>query len=113
MLTIFHLVWLTLGTVAFNYEAGVELPLFTFKNALPCQGTVGLMDNSEDPFMAPNSRSANVGNSITIFGARGEAYLGNLAAFAEIPCQGNFSTSIEKEEIIAEVLKVYPNPAYK
>ncbi len=101
----------TLGTVAFNYEAGVEMPLFTFKNALPCQGKVGLMDNSEDPFMAPNSRSANVGNSITIFGARGEAYRGNLAAFAEIPCQADFSTSIEKEEIVAEVLKVYPNPA--
>lgn len=101
----------SLGTVDFNYEAGVEMPLFQFKNALPCQGSVILMDNTEDPFMAPNSRSANVGNSITIFGARGEAYRGNVATFSEIPCQADFSTSIEKEEIIAEELTVYPNPA--
>ncbi len=101
----------SLGTVDFNYEAGVEMPLFQFKNALPCQGKVSLMDNAADAFIAPNSRSANVGNSITIFGARGEAYLGNVKDFTEIPCLGNFSTSIEKEEIIAEALKVYPNPA--
>ena len=101
----------TLGTVDFNYEAGVEMPLFQFKNALPCSGDVILMDNSEDPFMAPNSRSANVGNSITIFGARGEAYRGNMAEFSKIPCQTGFSTSTEKEEIITEVVKLYPNPA--
>ena len=78
----------TLGTVDFSYEAGVEVPLFQFKNALPCQGSVSLMDNSEDPFMAPNSRRANVGNSITIFGARGEAYKGNVAQYVEVPCRG-------------------------
>jgi len=32
----------TLGTVDFNYEAGVEMPLFQFKNALSCQGTISL-----------------------------------------------------------------------
>lgn len=101
----------SLGTVDFNYEAGVEMPLFQFKNALSCQGTIALMDNTEDVFMAPNSRSANVGNSITVFGARGEAYLGNVTDFSEVPCSGNFSTSIEQEEILTEELKVYPNPA--
>ncbi len=102
----------SLGTVDFNYEAGVEMLLFQFKNALPCQGAVILMDNSADPFMAPNSKRANVGNSITIFGARGEAYRGNTTAFSEVPCQADFSTSIEKEEeIITTDIKVYPNPA--
>ena len=102
----------SLGTVDFNYEAGVEMPLFSFKNALPCTGSVVLMDNAEDPFMAPNSRSANVGNSITIFGARGEAYVGNVAAFSEVPCQTEgFTTSIESNEVLTEETKVYPNPA--
>jgi len=102
----------TLGTIDFNYEAGVEMPLFSFKNALPCAGSVVLMNNEEDPFMAPNSRSANVGNSITIFGARGEAYVGNVTAFSEVPCQSaELTTSIESNEIVAEETKVYPNPA--
>lgn len=102
----------SLGTVDFNYEAGVEMPLFTFKNALPCSGSVILMNNEEDPFMAPNSRNANVGNSITIFGARGEAYVGNVSAYTEVPCQlEGLTTSVESNEIIAEETKVYPNPA--
>ncbi len=102
----------SLGTVDFNYEAGVEMPLFTFKNALPCSGDVSLMDNEEDPFMAPNSRNANVGNSITVFGARGEAYTGNVIANSAIPCQAEgFTTSIESNEIVAKATKVYPNPA--
>jgi len=102
----------TLGTIDFNYEAGVEMPLFSFKNALPCSGSVVLMDNEEDPFMAPNSRSANVGNSITVFGARGEAYVGNVVASSEVPCQSaELTTSIESNEIVAEETNVYPNPA--
>jgi len=100
----------SLGTVNFNYEAGVEMPLFTFKNALPCTGSVILMDNADDPFMAPNSRRANVGNSITIFGARGEAYSGNTE-YTEVPCVANLTTSVETNEIVIESTKVYPNPA--
>lgn len=101
----------TLGTVNFNYEAGVEMPLFTFKNALPCTGSVILMDNADDPFMAPNSRRANVGNSITIFGARGEAYMGNAIDYTEVPCQAKLTTNVETNEIVFESTKVYPNPA--
>ncbi len=101
----------SLGTVNFNYEAGVEMPLFTFKNALPCAGSVILMDNADDPFMAPNSRRANVGNSITIFGARGEAYRGNAVDYTEVPCQANLTTNVEATEIVIESTKVYPNPA--
>lgn len=102
----------SLGTVNFNYEAGVEMPLFQFKNALPCTGTVSLMDNADDPFMAPNSRSANVGNSITIFGARGEAYIGNVADHVEIPCSSTqLTTNVEEvKEVITGSTKVYPNP---
>ena len=101
----------TLGTVDLNYTAGVEMPLFTFKNALPCSGAVALMNNADDPFMAPNSRRANVGNSITIFGARGEAYIGNVAESASIPCSSNFTTSVETTNVLTEATRVYPNPA--
>lgn len=101
----------SLGTVNFNYEAGVEMPLFQFKNALPCNGSVSLMDNADDPFIAPNSRRANVGNSITIFGARGEAYAGNSIDFTEVPCSANLSTSLETKDVVIAATKVYPNPA--
>ena len=102
----------SLGTLKLDYKVGKEIPLFSFKNALPCQGSVALMDNTNDPFMAPNSRRANVGNSIAIFGARGDAYAGNVIESSEIPCQADLSTSIESvDKIQTEELNVYPNPA--
>ena len=100
----------TLGTVNLAYEAGVEMPLFTFKNGKPCTGSITLINNGDDPFMAPNSRSANVGNSITIFGARGEAYVGNYGE-TTIPCYDEFSTNVEEEEVLSKEPKVYPSPA--
>ncbi|MEM6318550.1 MAG: T9SS type A sorting domain-containing protein [Bacteroidota bacterium] len=103
----------SLGTVDLLYEAGVEMPLFTFKNALPCTGDVALMNNDEDPFMAPNSRSANVGNSITIFGARGEAYSGNVAEFSAVPCQQAQAPVLVESNttVLSTATKVFPNPA--
>jgi len=103
----------TLGTANYVYKKGVELPLFTFKNTLSCQGTLSLMDNKKDAFAAPNSRRANVGNSITIFGARGEAYSGNMEQFSTIPCQNELSTSLEEGvEDSDQNPNIYPNPAF-
>ena len=99
----------SMGTKQIEYQKGIEIPLFTFKNAKICQGSIELMSN-DDPFKSPNSRRANVGNSITIFGAQGEAYVGNYSKKA-IPCQmdltldGAASTQLETAPI------VYPNPA--
>jgi len=99
----------SMGTKQIEYQEGIEIPLFTFKNAKICQGSIELMSN-DDPFKSPNSRRANVGNSITIFGAKGEAYVGNYSNKA-IPCQmdltldGAASTQLETSPI------VYPNPA--
>lgn len=101
----------TLGTINLDYEAGVEMPLFTFKNALPCSGSIELMDNADDPFMSPNSRNANVGNSIAIFGAHGEAYTGNMENASIIDCQADFSTDFPSTDIVRQELSVYPNPA--
>jgi hypothetical protein len=100
----------SMGTVKLNYVAGEEMPLFTFQNALPCQGEVALMNNADDPFKSPNSRSANVGNSITVFGSRGEAYMGNMENFTTVPCSSDLSTSVKEEDLISSP-KVYPNPA--
>lgn len=101
----------TIGTVNFNYIEGNEIPLFSFKNAEPCQGGVRLIDNETDPFMAPNSRRANVGNSITVFGARGEAYVGNYSQ-EEIPCKKKLSIiNLEVPELIKPDSRVFPSPA--
>jgi len=68
---------LTNGTSAINYQAGVEVPLFTINTTRNCgAGNVVLIDNA-DPFIFPNSLNINVGNFITVFGAGGNAYSGN------------------------------------
>lgn len=98
----------TNGTDYLRYEEDLELPLFTFENALDCSGEVGLMDNNADPFMPPNSAQKNVGNQITIAGANGDAYTGNLIK-TSIPC-GNFVTSVEAIDRAVVHLELYPNP---
>ena len=98
----------TVGTKAITYQAGLEVPLFTFTNLVECQGEIGLMDNAKDPFSPPNSRQVNIGNHITILGAGGDAYIGN-AAESVVSCQGFLThiTQIEKEVV---KLNIFPNP---
>lgn len=99
----------SMGTKKINYKKGVAVPLFTFKNADSCQGSVELMSNN-DPFKSPNSKRANVGNSITVFGAKGEAYKGNFTKQA-IPCQTALNLQNTTKSTINTDPKVYPNPA--
>jgi hypothetical protein len=62
----------------FDINAGVEYPLFSFKNAGPCLGPILLIENDSDPFNnLPNSYNSNPGNSMTIGGAGGDAYDAN------------------------------------
>lgn len=88
-----------------SYEVGMEIPLFTFENAYGCTGIVELVDNATEPFMAPNSRNVNIGNTITIFGAGGEAYSG-LVGDGRVDCMETSTTEI------AEITEysVFPNP---
>jgi hypothetical protein len=59
----------TLGTRNISYVVNTEVPLFTFENSGICgTGNVELMDNTNDPFRVPNSRSANVGQQLTTIG---------------------------------------------
>lgn len=90
------------------YTAGVELPLFSFENAFGCTGKVFIVDNSTDEFMPPNSQSANIGNTITILGAGGDAY-GGILDGGECDC--NESILDSKEELALESFNIFPNPA--
>lgn len=59
----------TMGTSGITYEAGVKVPLFTFRNGGTCEELpVSLMINQNDPFFPPNSANANVGQQITVAG---------------------------------------------
>jgi len=59
----------SLGTTDITYTAGEPTVLFTFSNMGDCSdGNIMLMDGN-DPFMAPNSQNANVGNQITTLGS--------------------------------------------
>ncbi len=70
----------SMGTSNIPYVAGQEVVLITFQNANGCTGEVSLVDNASDPFMPPNSASANIGNQITVLGASGNAYAGNFGS---------------------------------
>ncbi|MEZ4958883.1 MAG: T9SS type A sorting domain-containing protein [Saprospiraceae bacterium] len=96
------------GTAYPDYQAGVEMPLFSFQNAFGCTGKVYLVDNVNDPFMPPNSQSANIGNTWTILGAGGEAYQGIIGS-GENNCAETASSAVE--EIVINAYKVFPNPA--
>lgn len=64
--------------VKFDIVANQEILLFSFKRTSKCAGKVYTFDNKTDLFASPNSLGINTGNNFTIFGAGGDAYIGNL-----------------------------------
>ncbi|MDF1866706.1 MAG: T9SS type A sorting domain-containing protein [Saprospiraceae bacterium] len=88
-----------------DYKAGEEIQLFSFENAYGCTGGIEIVDNYKDPFMAPNSKSVNIGNSLTIFGAGGEAWAG-LVGDGKVNCMTTSTTDLAE---ITE-FSVFPNP---
>lgn len=102
---------LTIQGIAFpEYQEGVELPLFSFQNAFGCSGQIELVDNFNDPFMPPNSQSANVGNTLTILGAGGDGY-GGILGSGIVNCDESGTVLDAKEEIGLSSYRVFPNPA--
>lgn len=49
-----------------NFQANVELPLFSFENRQGCIGSIELIENFTDEFWPPNSIDANIGIQLTI-----------------------------------------------
>lgn len=69
----------------FDLNAGVEIPLFTFKNTSTCYGPLNLW-TTVDPFQVPNALNFNVGNQISVSGAGpGNKWCGNYGSAAACP----------------------------
>lgn len=115
----------TPGLTEMPYQAFVAVKLFSFTLQSNCAREVMLMNNKEDAFRAPNSRSVNVGNSLGVLGANGEAYAGNVsvvpifcpyAAAAPDITEAQVATdkklvsiTTDKTNLISRKL-LYPNP---
>lgn len=91
----------------FDYEAGEEIPIIRFKNAKGCSDFVGLLDNDSDPYVFSTSKEVNVGNQLTVIGARGNAYLGNRGDQL-VKCKKQIKT---KDQFIKDFV-LFPNPAF-
>ena len=58
----------TPGTNAYNFQAGVSIPVFSFKNGGEhCADSVYIIDNNNDPFLN-NSLNVDISNTLVIFG---------------------------------------------
>lgn len=80
------------GTKALSFEAGKELPLFTFQNiGTTCFGSVELANNNSEAVKSVVANGLNVGQHISTLGAGGEAYTGNVDG-GRVVCQGTTST---------------------
>jgi hypothetical protein len=69
----------------FNWKAGVEQEVFSFKNSGKCLGTVSIINNETDPFNNPNGNSAgtNPGNEFSnIAWTEINDYVGNYGSNA-------------------------------
>lgn len=76
----------------FNWAAGTELPVFSFKAAPGAR----LMDGC-DVFAAPNSVSASVGNEVTVVGLGAEGrsvYIGNYDQTLDCPAQADAVSAV-------------------
>lgn len=91
----------------FDYEAGEEIPIIRFKNAKGCSDFVGLLNNDIDPYAFSKTKQVNVGNQLTVVGARGNAYMGNKGD-QMVQCKKQIKT---KDQFIKDLV-LFPNPAF-
>ena len=78
-----------------NYQADVELSLFSFKNNYGCLGSIELIENFSDAFWPPNSLDANIGNQLTIlqYGIN-NAYANNNTHATKVTCPNNLKVDL-------------------
>lgn len=111
----------TPGLTEMPYRAFRPTKLFTFVLEANCAREVMLVSNKEDAFLPPNSRSVNIGNSLGVLGANGEAYIGNISdmpifcPYADPPKTDTDSGNkvITKTPLVTPLIDktlLYPNP---
>lgn len=117
----------TPGLAEMPYRAFKPTKLFTFTLESNCAREVMLVNNKEDSFAPPNSWRVNIGNSIGVLGANGEAYRGNVSnlpifcayappvssdATAEAETETNKVETTEATLVDDALIKrvMYPNP---
>jgi hypothetical protein len=100
----------TVGSKAFTFESGRELPIFTFQNiGTSCFGTMELIDNQSITTKAVIAGGYNVGQHIGTLGANGEAFLNNINI--GVNCE-NATKNEDLNASIFKISKLYPVPAH-
>jgi hypothetical protein len=96
-----------MGTALLDFKKGTAIPLFAFEASGTCEGEVALMDNKTDELKANNVEKINVGNQITVLGAGGDAWKGNVVGAAKADC---FEMTAIEKGMAKGAIVVYPNP---
>jgi Secretion system C-terminal sorting domain len=96
-----------MGTSLLTFKKGDVIPLFAFEASGTCLGEIALMDNKTDALTTVNEAQINVGNQMTILGAGGDAWKGNVVGAAKADCFE--MTAIEKGMAKGGII-IYPNP---
>lgn len=92
-----------LGTNALKFAKGEDTPLFLIQ-AKTCEGSIEIMDNDKDPFIFPNSQQINVGNTMTILGAGGDAFNGVSKRYSKAECKRTSSATLDPQK-----MRILPN----
>ncbi|MBL7818512.1 MAG: T9SS type A sorting domain-containing protein [Saprospiraceae bacterium] len=96
------------GTSAIPYEAGREVPLFSFINYYGCIGQIELVNNAAPNLSGEEARIYNIGNHWTTLANQTEAYKGNVQATAN--CSTATSTADNGDKLFSAI-SAYPLPA--
>ena len=92
---------------AFEYEAQEEIPIIRFRNGKGCGGFVSSINNKTDPVIFSETKAINVGNQLTVVGARGNAYVGNKGDQL-VTCK----KQIKARDQFMKNFILFPNPAF-
>lgn len=102
-------------TVLFDIKAGQDILLFRFKRTGPCSTPAQLINNKLDEFKTPNSKGVNTGNSVSILGAGGNVYAGNIGELPTVQVRTSADSACGNQslDLAAELPKTIPAVAYK
>jgi len=73
-------------------QPGTKLPLLRFANGGSCQGDSIFLVKNDDPFLPPNSQSANIGQFVKFIGSDARLPVCASSQFGKAPCTGCFFT---------------------